>query len=82
MKTVTLSEVLEYRNKPYGGFLGNVTFCDETYKDYKDLKDLYNIPPEVNKFCVVHSVDFIFLSLLKSSLYSSEFIVILTTFIP
>ena len=60
MKTATLNEVLEYRNKPYGGFLGNVTFCDETYKDCKDLKDLYNITPEANKFCIVHSIDFIF----------------------
>jgi hypothetical protein len=60
MKTATLNEVLEYRSKPYGGFLGNITFCDETYKDHKDLKDLYDVPPEVNKFCIVHGIDFIF----------------------
>jgi len=60
MEKATLEEVLEYRNSPYGGFLGNITFCDETYKDFKSIKDSYNVPSEVNKFCIVHGIDFIF----------------------
>lgn len=60
MKPATLEQVLEYRNYPYGGFLGNISFCDESDKDFKDMKDTYNVPAEVNKFCVVHGIDFIF----------------------
>lgn len=60
MKTATLLEILEYRNNPYGGFLGNITFCDSSYEDFLSLKDSYNLSPEVNKFCIVHGIDFIF----------------------
>jgi len=60
MKPATLIEILEYRNSPYGGFLGNITFCDDSYKDREGMKDAYNVPAEVNMFCVVHSIDFIF----------------------
>ena len=59
MQPVNLEQVLQYAKEPYGGFLGNITFCDETYRDFKDLKDEYNVPPEVNMFCIVHSIDFI-----------------------
>lgn len=59
MKPATRQEILEYRNNPYGGFLGNITFVDESYKDFKDLKDSYSVPVEVNRFCIVHSIDFI-----------------------
>jgi len=59
MIPATLNEILEYRNSPYGGFLGNITFCDESYKDFKSLKDSYNIPPEVNNFCIVHGIDYV-----------------------
>ena len=60
MKAATLIEVLEYVKEPYGGLLGNITFCDSSYKDFEDLKDTYSIPSEVNLFCIVHSIDFIF----------------------
>lgn len=60
MEVASLVDVLQYVKEPYGGFLGNITFCDETYRDFKDLKDEYNVPPEVNMFCIVHNIDFIY----------------------
>lgn len=60
MKPATLEQVLEYRNNPHGGFLGNVTFVDDFSKDRNSLKDSYSVPAEVNMFCIVHGIDFIF----------------------
>lgn len=62
MKTATRKEVLEYRNNPYGGFLGNITFVDSSYKDFRDLKDEYSsqLDSATNKFCIIHEIDFIF----------------------
>ncbi len=60
MKDLTREAILEYVKNPFGGFLGNITFCDESYSDFKSLKDEYNIPPEVNLFCIVHSIDTIY----------------------
>jgi hypothetical protein len=60
MEVASLVDILQYVKEPYGGFLGNITFCDESYRYFKDLKYEYNIPPEANMFCIVHGIDFIF----------------------
>ena len=57
MKQVTLEEALLYALAPYGGFLGNITFVDESYKDFNHLKDGFNVAPEINNFCIVHGID-------------------------
>jgi hypothetical protein len=60
MNQATKEESFQYMLNPHGGFLGNISFVDESYSDFKDLKDEYNLDAEVNLFCIVHKIDFIF----------------------
>lgn len=60
MKILTIEQQQNLANNCIntgGVIMGLITFCDESYEDFKSLKDTYSIEPEINVFAIVHKVD-------------------------